>query len=127
MIALDTSALIEVVLGGERAEHCANLLADGDFVISAGTLAEALIVAGQRDLLVELQRLLASLDLTVDDVTAETADRVAAAYRRWGKGVHPAGLNYGDCFAYALAKAKACPLLFVGRDFSRTDITSALG
>lgn len=126
MIALDTSALIEVVLGGELADACTDVLADGEFIISAGTLAEALIVAGQRNLLPELRRLLASLDLVVEDVTADAADRVAAAYRRWGKGVHPAGLNYGDCFAYALAEARGCPLLFVGQDFARTDISIAM-
>lgn len=54
------------------------------------------------------------------------ADKVADAYDRWGKGVHPAGLNFGDCFAYALARVRGCPLLFVGDDFRRTDITSAI-
>jgi ribonuclease VapC len=50
---------------------------------------------------------------------------VAEAYVRWGRGVHPAGLNYGDCFAYALARQRACPLLFVGDDFTKTDIRLA--
>lgn len=54
------------------------------------------------------------------------ADTVADAYDRWGKGVHPAGLNFGDCFAYALAKSQNCPLLFVGDDFAQTDVESAL-
>jgi len=60
------------------------------------------------------------------DVTEETAERAAAAYARWGKGNHPAGLNFGDCFAYALAEQMNCPLLFVGDDFSKTDIVPAL-
>ena len=59
-------------------------------------------------------------------MTAATSNRVAAAYDRWGKGVHPARLNLGDCFAYALAEERGCPLLFVGEDFSRTDIASCL-
>ena len=53
------------------------------------------------------------------------ARQAGAAYRQWGKGFHPAGLNFGDCFAYALAKEQNCPLLFIGNDFSRTDIKPA--
>ena len=51
---------------------------------------------------------------------------MADAYDRWGKGVHPAGLNLGDCFAYEVAKEHRCPLLFIGKDLSRTDLKSAL-
>ena len=58
-------------------------------------------------------------------VTEYDAFQVAEAYSQWGKGVHPAGLNYGDCFAYALARQRACPLLFVGEDFTKTDIRLA--
>jgi len=59
-------------------------------------------------------------------VTAKVAYQVAAAYRRWGKGVHPASLNYGDCFAYALARERNLPLLYIGQDFAQTDVQSAL-
>ncbi|HYI71714.1 MAG TPA: type II toxin-antitoxin system VapC family toxin, partial [Skermanella sp.] len=52
--------------------------------------------------------------------------RIAQAYERWGKGVHPAGLNFGDCFAYAVASEHSCPLLFIGDDFSKTDLRQAL-
>jgi ribonuclease VapC len=62
----------------------------------------------------------------VEPATAATARRVAAIYLRWGKGYHPARLNFADCFAYDVAKQHACPLLFVGDDFSRTDIQAAL-
>ena len=58
-------------------------------------------------------------------VTAEQADAARDAWRRFGKGNHPAGLNFGDCFAYALAKATGEPLLFKGDDFARTDIEAA--
>jgi ribonuclease VapC len=58
-------------------------------------------------------------------VTEQSAFNAAEAYARWGRGVHPAGLNYGDCFAYALAQQRACSLLFVGDDFAKTDIASA--
>ena len=58
-------------------------------------------------------------------VTPIRAERVAEAYRQWGKGNHPARLNFGDCFAYALAKELACPLVFIGNDFARTDVMRA--
>ena len=57
-----------------------------------------------------------------DSVTAASARRVAEAYARWGKGVHPASLNYGDCFAYACAKANDARLLYKGNDFVHTDL-----
>lgn len=60
-------------------------------------------------------------------MTHDHARRARAAYRVWGKGNHPARLNLGDCFAYALAKERGEPLLFKGRDFPQTDIASALG
>jgi ribonuclease VapC len=59
-------------------------------------------------------------------VTAATALRISAIYATWGRGRHPAALNFGDCFSYDTAKTHACPLLFVGEDFSKTDLESAL-
>jgi ribonuclease VapC len=59
-------------------------------------------------------------------VSSAAARRVAEAFERWGKGVHPAGLNFGDCFAYEVAREHACRLLFVGDDFSKTDLGSVL-
>ena len=59
-------------------------------------------------------------------LTPASARRVAQAYGRWGKGVHPARLNFGDCFAYDVAKERACRLLYVGDDFSVTDIDGVL-
>ena len=53
-----------------------------------------------------------------------TARRIADAHARWGKGARAAGLNFGDCFAYALAAAEGCPLLHVGEDFARTDLAA---
>ncbi len=93
--------------------------------ISAGTLAEALIVAGRRNIGPEMSALIEQLGFTIVEVTAAAARRTAEAYARWGKAVHPAGLNFGDCFAYALATELACPLLYVGEDFARTDIVPA--
>ncbi len=72
-----------------------------------------------------MSRLIEELGFEIIDVTAGMARRVAAAYDQWGKGVHPA-LNFGDCFAYAVANERNCPLLYVGEDFARTDIRLAL-
>lgn len=102
------------------------LLAERDVLISAGTLAEALIVAGRRNLGDAMRDLLRELQLSIEAVSASSAEGVANAYARWGKGVHPARLNLGDCFAYELAARHGCPLLFVGDDFARTDIRCAI-
>lgn len=126
MICVDTSALMAIVLGEPGAEACMNVLeAEPEVLISAGTAAEALIVARQRNVSEELAALIDSLGFTVVPVGAAMARQVAQAYAQWGKGVHPAGLNFGDCFAYAVAKENDCPLLYVGGDFARTDLTSA--
>lgn len=70
--------------------------------------------------------LIAELGFEVVPVTSAAAPRIAQAYERWGKGVHPAGLNFGDCFAYAAAEEHACHLLYVGDAFARTDIEGVL-
>jgi ribonuclease VapC len=82
-------------------------------------------VAGRRGARAGLDRLIARLKPEIVPVAAVDARLVADAYDAWGKGVHPASLNFGDCFAYALAKARGCPLLFVGGDFAQTDVTGA--
>jgi ribonuclease VapC len=127
MIAVDTSALLAIVFGEAKADACIRVLAsEPDVLVSAGTAAEALIVAGRRNVGEEMARLLEGLGFEIVTVTSATARRIAQAYARWGKGVHPAGLNFGDCFAYAIAKEHFCPLLFLGDDFSKTDVESIL-
>ncbi len=69
--------------------------------------------------------LLLSIDAEIVAVDAETAQAARAAYRQFGKGNHPAALNFGGCIAYALAKATGEPLLFKGNDFSRVDVRPA--
>lgn len=126
MIAVDTSALMAILLGEAEADACAKVLIDEERVlISAAVLAEALIVSARRGLADEMARLVDELGFEVVAVTQATASRVAAAYDRWGKGLHPAGLNFGDCFSYELARSHDCPLLFVGEDFARTDVAVA--
>ena len=127
MIAVDTSALMAVILGEPEAIACmAVLKSEPRLLISAGTVAEAMIVAGRRNAGIAMRSLIDGLGFDIITVTASTARRMADAYARWGKGVHPAGLNFGDCFAYAVAQEHGCTLLFVGRDFAQTDIVSAL-
>jgi ribonuclease VapC len=127
LIAVDTSALLAVVLGEEQASACIGVLeTEVELLISAGTVAEALIVAARRNVTEEIVGLIDALGFDVVTVTPAAARRVAEAYERWGKGVHPAGLNFGDCFAYEVAKEHSCRLLFVGDDFSKTDLESAL-
>lgn len=127
MIAVDTSALMVLVLDEAQAGACAAALETEDrLLISAGTLAEALIVGDRRNVGEEVAQLIDGLGFEVVSVTSGSARRVAQAYKRWGKGVHAAALNYGDCFAYELATEHDCPLLYVGDDFSQTDVKSAL-
>lgn len=127
MIAVDTSALLAMALTEPVAGHVKRVFqTERAIAISAGTLAEALVVARRRGCGDELVELLGDLAVEVVPVTREFAEKVADAYDRWGKGVHPAGLNFADCFAYALAKERQCPLLFVGEDFGKTDVTPAL-
>lgn len=127
VIAVDTSALMAVLLREPDAGACITALdAADEIVISAATLAEAFIVSQLRSTGAEMEQIIEELGCEVAPVTEAFAARVARVYARWGKGVHPASLNFGDCFAYALAEERACPLLFVGDDFARTDIVAAL-
>lgn len=127
MIAVDTSALMAIVLDQPQGEACMTAIEQADgLLISAGTVAEALIVAARRNVGEEVGALIAGLGFEIVSVTAASARRVADAYSRWGKGVHPASLNYGDCFSYEVASEHDCPLLYVGEGFVQTDVRSVL-
>lgn len=127
MIVVDTSALMAILLDEPEAAACIDLLSTTPtLAISAGTVAEALIVADRRGCGQEMRRLIDGLGFDVAPVTPAAAGHVADAYARWGKGIHPAGLNFGDCFAYALASGTGSPLLYVGEDFTATDLPAAL-
>jgi ribonuclease VapC len=73
----------------------------------------------------ELDQLLQKAQIKIEPVTVEQAEVARRAYRSYGKGRHPAGLNFGDCFSYALAKVLGEALLFKGDDFSKTDIANS--
>jgi ribonuclease VapC len=127
MIAVDTSALIAIVLDEKEGLRCERILdRETQLIISAATLAEALIVSHGRKLSGAMRTLIEGLHFDVIPVTSETSYRVGDVYRQWGRGHHAANLNFGDCFSYDAAKTNDCPLLFVGEDFSRTDIRPAL-
>jgi ribonuclease VapC len=128
-VIIDTSALLAILQLEPEARRLIDAIKGaGHRMISAGTLVEASIVAesrngeqGTRD----LDAALARFRVEVSPLTLNHAMHARRAFRQYGKGRHPAGLNLGDCFAYALAKATGEPLLFKGRDFSKTDIAVA--
>jgi ribonuclease VapC len=130
-MVLDTSALLAMLLGEpERDAFIEVLSTTDDPLVSAATLVEASIVMhaktgapGVRD----LDELLIAAGVRCVAVDDEQAKLARDAFARYGKGRSPAGLNFGDCFSYALAKATDRPLLFKGADFSKTDATPALG
>ena len=127
MIAVDTSALMAIVLNESEADACiAALEAEDDILISAGTVAEALIVSARRNVGAAMASIIDGLGFEFVTVTLAAARRIAQAYGQWGKGLNPAALNFGDCFAYEVAREHACRLLYVGDDFSKTDIESVL-
>ena len=126
---IDTSALVAILDQEPEAERIVRSLASApERTLSAANLVEAGIVMlarrsddGARD----LDLLLAKLRVDIAAVTASQADIARKAFRRYGRARHPANLNFGDCFAYALAKDKSVPLLFKGNDFGQTDVMVA--
>lgn len=123
MIAVDTSALMAILLDEPEAEACMAAIVTADrLLMSAGTVVETLIVAGRRNVGEEAAKLITGVGFEVVPVTVATAKDIAEVYAQWGKGVHPAALNFGDCFAYQLARQNRCPLLYVGNDFAMTDV-----
>lgn len=127
-MVVDTSALIAVLEDEPVAARLAAALDAAEVVrISVVTLVEAgIVVEARRGELAgrELDLLLYRLQAGMVSVTAEHAALARGAYRRFGKGRHRAGLNFGDCFAYALAVALGDSLLFVGNDFANTDVVA---
>lgn len=127
-MVLDTSSILAMLLGEAEASIFADVISkDSKRLLSAGTVLELMIViearkgeAGGRELDLLLHR--AKIDVVSFD--SEQAEIARQAWRHYGKSNHPAGLNFGDCFAYALAKISGEPLLFKGNDFSQTDITA---
>jgi ribonuclease VapC len=126
MIAIDTSALMAIVLDEPAADACIDALeAEDEILISAGTVAEALIVSAHSNVDAEVSGISDRLGFEIVAITHLRAAH-RRSYRRWGRGLHPAALNFGDCFAYEVAREHACRLLYVGDDFAKTDIEAVL-
>ncbi len=126
---VDTSAIIAVLFDEDDAQVYAEAITRADACrISAATFVETAIVVetqtgnnGGRQLDAFIRR----ASIGIASVTEEQATLARQAFLDFGKGRHPAGLNYGDCFAYALAKATREPLLFKGKTFALTDLVAA--
>ena len=124
---LDTSAIISYLLGEPQKDQIAEQIYSAEeILISADTLSELFIVAQSKGVFKLTRNFVDELQLEVVPVTRSTADQIEKIYMKWGKGFNPACLNFGDCFAYALAKSKGLPLLFIGNDFKKTDIVSLI-
>lgn len=129
MIAVDTSVLVAIVLGEDDAERYLDELRHNPARLSSVSLTEAAIVVEARQGADAARDLELLVDATIDTlvpVDVEHARAAIAGWRRFGKGRHSAGLNFGDCFAYGLARLAGVPLLYKGNDFTQTDITAVL-
>ncbi len=128
---VDSSALLAILFDEADANIYAQAIVEADPCrMSAATFVEVAIVieaqtkdAGAR----QFDAFFRKAGIVVEPVTEEQAHAARQAYADFGKGRHPAGLNFGDCFSYALAKTTGEALIFKGEDFKKTDITSALG
>lgn len=130
-MVIDTSSLVRILLDEPEADRYARRLSETDSanVMSAATWLETmLVISARRGELgrQSLDELLALAMIEIQPVDAELARIAYQAWLQYGKGRHPAGLNFGDCFSYALAKQRQESLLFKGEDFSKTDVDSAL-
>ena len=128
-MVLDSSALVAIILQEpNHDELLAKIKAAPGVAIGAPTLLETLIVLTarlRREPTLALKELLHASEAEVIPFTEDHGRSALKAYLRFGKGRHPAALNFGDCLSYATAFVARQPLLFVGDDFSRTDIAQA--
>lgn len=127
---IDTSVLLAILFDESDGPELLRLVVEAPTrLMSAANVLEAWIVADRHPNPAKapaLDALIETVGLDIEPVTVAQARLAREAYKAYGKGRHPAGLNYGDCFAYALAKATGLPLLFKGEDFSQTDIEAVL-
>ncbi len=126
---VDSSALVAILRLEAQAERLVRAIAaEGQGLVPAPCYLETcMVIAGRKgpDSRPGVDRLLSELRLSVIYMSEDHARRATDAFLRFGKGRHPAGLNFGDCMAYAVAQAQGAPLLFTGEDFARTDVAVA--
>jgi ribonuclease VapC len=129
-MVVDTSVLVAILLLEPEAERFTRAISDARArLISAANLLEAsIVVEGRlgREAGGDLDEFVVDVGLEVEPVTVDQVRVARQAYRIYGRGNHPAGLNFGDCFAYALAKTTGLPLLFKGDDFAQTDLAQGV-
>lgn len=130
-VVVDSSALLAVLLGEADAARFADALVQhvGDLHLGSVTLVETAVVLESRkgrEAADDLRTLMSRLSVQIHAVSPDQAERAIEAWRRFGKGRHPARLNLGDCFSYALAGSLGARLLFKGSDFTQTDVAAAL-
>ena len=125
-VVIDTSALLAILFGEAERERFLELLSESSIrLLSAANALETAILVEARRGEIAGRELDLFLHRTKIEIAAVDADQVAIAryaWRKFGKGRHPAALNFGDCFAYALAKTSSEPLLAKGADFPQTDL-----
>jgi ribonuclease VapC len=125
-MVIDTSALLAILRKEpERDRLAAAIVGDPSRLVSAATVLETAIVIESKYGVtgtMDFDLLLLTIQARIEPVSEDHVRIGRLAYRQFGKGRHPAGLNYGDCFSYALAKISGEPLLFKGSDFSQTDL-----
>ena len=129
MIVLDASALVAIVLKETESRRFRSFIARHDCIIGAPTRFEAEMVLLSRlgaPAVAALRHLLAARTVETIDFTPEHTKIAFDAFERFGRGRHPAKLNFGDCMAYAVARCANAPLLFKGDDFSKTDIVAVI-
>ena len=128
MIVVDTSAIYAILQGEPEGPVFLDRISDGGGgVLSAASVVElGVVLSGRREAQVAVQELLRLPFLEVVPLDVEQAMIAIEAYRRYGKGHHPARLNFGDSFSYALSRRRNLPLLFKGDDFAQTDVEPAL-
>ena len=130
MIVIDTSAMVSALAGGPEAARFQSIIKDAPAAcMSAFNVFECRVVLVRRfgaGMLAEFELLLREAEIAIEPFDADQARLAFEAYRRFGKGTgHAAGLNLGDCAAYALARSRDLPLLYKGQDFAKTDLRPA--
>ncbi len=131
MIVVDTSAIIAILFQEDDAGAAARVLggATTKFLSAANWVEAAIVVEARKGAggSLEFDALIERAGIELVPVTDVVARAARAAWRRYGKGRHPAALNFGDCLAYGLAQTRELPLLAIGKDFAKTDIVLAAG